>query len=65
MIVSEVSVVDIAPLSVFNNATSVLTTTCVLTGPTANWAFTVVGPTGTVIEDRTSVEKPCLEKVSL
>src|ERR1700722_15597640 len=63
--VSELRVVVIAPFSVFSRATSVLTTTCVLTVPTANWALTVVGPTGTVIEDRTSVLKPCLVNVSL
>ena len=43
--VSAVSVVEIAPLSVFSRGTSVLTTTCVLTVPTASVAFTVVGPT--------------------
>jgi hypothetical protein len=43
--VSAVIVVEIAPLSVFSSGTSVFTTTCVLTVPTANSAFTVVGPT--------------------
>src|ERR1700733_14017844 len=63
--VCAVRVVDIAPLSVFSKGTSVFTTTCVFTVPTANWALTVVGPTWTVIEDRRSVLKPCLENVSL
>ena len=63
--VSELRVVDIAPLSVFSRGTSVLTTTCVLTVPTPNWALSGVFPTWTVIEGRTSWVNPSLEKVTL
>ncbi len=55
-------VVVIAPLSVFSSGTSVLTTTWVFTVPTSSGALSVVGPTGMVTEDRTSVDKSIFRK---
>jgi hypothetical protein len=58
-------VVVMAPLSVFSSGTSVVTTTSVLMVPTVSGAFSVVGPTGMVTEDRTNVVNPSFEKVTL